>query len=227
MPFVIVTFIGFCLGRLAAGWAATMLVDMNNGELAKCSHCGTLVTGQRRWVTLRAVQCSCDGSVRIRWHSVSAVALSALFAGFTWLLLTMDCQSVHEVRPSGAMIFGRLPFHLTLIFLLWVATLTDLLDYVIPDEVIYAGIAVAVTAAFATGELQMIHIWVNWDEAIDGIKGPYLPEWMKQHQHLHGLAWSLAGLAAGAARALRLRLDPRLRGRQAVRGVRRSLSHLR
>ena len=198
MPLLIATLIGFCLGRLAAGWAAVMLVDMNNGNLAKCSQCGRINSTQQAWITLLPVQCDCDNAVKVRWHTTSAVALSCMFAGFTWLLLTNNCQAVHEVRPDSAMVFGRLPFHLTLIFLLWVATLTDLLDYVIPDEVIYSGIAIAVIAAFTTGELQMIHIWVNWDEAIDGIKGPYLPEWMKHHQHLHGLAWSLAGLTAGA-----------------------------
>ncbi|MCL0324223.1 A24 family peptidase, partial [Escherichia coli] len=29
------------------------------------------------------------------------------------------------------------------------------------------------------------------------IYGPYLPDWMKNHPHLHGLAWSLAGMLAG------------------------------
>ena len=111
----------------------------------------------------------------------------------------MSAQALHEVRPGTPLVFSRLPYHLTLIFLLWVATVTDLLDYVIPDEVIYPGILIAVVGAFAFGELQMIHFWVNWDEAVLSLDGPYLPDWMKRHQHLHGLAWSVAGMATGAS----------------------------
>jgi leader peptidase (prepilin peptidase)/N-methyltransferase len=106
---------------------------------------------------------------------------------------------VSEVRPELSLQASRLPFHLSLIALLWVATLTDLLDYVIPDEVVVTGIVIAVIAAVSTGQLQMIHIWVNWDEVIPGVRGPYLPDWMKEHQHLHGLAWSLAGLLTGGS----------------------------
>lgn len=92
---------------------------------------------------------------------------------------------------------GRLPFHLLLIFLLLVCTITDLIDYVIPDIIVLSGALMAIVAATLSGELQMIHIWVSWDNDLVTLYGPYLPEWMKTHQHLHGLAWSIAGLVTG------------------------------
>lgn len=176
-----------------------MLRDMNSGGLIACGKCGRQVSSTERWLSLRPVRCSCEESTPIRWHLSSTLGLGVLFLVFGILLQEFRCESVHEVRPGSSLLLSRLPFHLTLVFLLWVATVTDLLDYVIPDEVIGLGISVALLAAFGTGELQMIHIWVNWDDAIDGVQGPYLPEWMKNHQHLHGIAWCTAGAVCGAA----------------------------
>lgn len=193
--------IGCLLGRLAAGWSASTLADMNSGGLIRCSACQQTVSAQTRWFSARPVRCDCGQSPTVIWHLASAVALSGLFYVYSRCLLDPDiaCQALHEVRPDGILLAGRLPFHLVFIFLLWVATVTDLLDYVIPDEVIYPGILIAFVAAFAVGELQMIHVWVNWDEAYVSLYGPYLPEWMKRHQHLHGLAWTVAGSLTGAS----------------------------
>lgn len=129
----------------------------------------------------------------------SAFGLGLIFVGYAYLLTDWPaCQGVHEVRPDSSIAETRLPYHLSFIFLMWVALLTDLLDYVIPDEVIYSGLLIGVLFAFLVGELQVIHIWVDWDQALVSVNGPYLPEWMKHHQHWHGLAWSIAGACAGA-----------------------------
>ena len=201
MLFALIILAGCCLGRIAAGWAAVTLVDMNSGGLIRCAGCKQPISRMQRWFSLTPIRCQhsgCQHAAAVYWHLASALALGALFGVFSWLLLSANCQGVHEVRPDMPLAYNRLPFHLTLIFLLWVATLTDLLDYVITDELVYVGIAIAMIAAFATGELQMIHIWVNWDEAVEGLRGPYLPEWMKNHHHLHGIAWSFTGMVTGA-----------------------------
>lgn len=198
MLFAVLTLTGFLLGRLAAGWAAVLLRDMNSGGLITCGSCGQSVPPVQRWLSVSPIRCQC-GAAPVWWPLASAMALAGVFLGFAWLLLNLQSQTVDEVRPDLPLVWSRLPFHLSLITLLWVATLTDLLDYVIPDEVIASGILIALVAAFSTGQLQMIHIWVNWDDVIPGVRGPYLPDWMSQHQHLHGLAWSLAGLACGAS----------------------------
>ncbi len=217
MNLIVIAFIGCLLGRLAAGWAAVMLSDMNSGGLISCQVCGGQVAPFQRWLNPFPIPCGCRSKTVVAWPISSSIGLGAVFAVFAWLLTEMQCQTVHEVRPESALVAGRLPFHLALIFLMWVATLTDLLDYVIPDEVVYSGIAIAIIGAFASGEFQMIHIWVDWDKAIEGVQGPFLPEWMKNHQHLHGLAWSIAGLACGASLTWLIRfLSERILGQPAL-----------
>ena len=44
----------------------------------------------------------------------------------------------------------------------------------------------------------MAHLWVDWNEEIPQIQGPYIPEWIKRHEHWHGLGWSTAGACVGA-----------------------------
>ncbi|MCR9198219.1 MAG: A24 family peptidase [Planctomycetaceae bacterium] len=200
MSFYLCIFLaGLALGRLAAGWAASMLVDMNCGGLRLCQSCRQPMEPVARWLSVRP-RCTACGKRAGWWPVASAFGLGLVFAGYAWLLTDWPaCQGLHEVRPDSSLVRSRLPFHLSLLFLMWVALLTDLLDYVIPDEVIWAGMLIGPLAAFASGELQMIHIWVNWDEALVSLQGPYLPEWMKHHQHWHGLAWSLAGAATGAS----------------------------
>lgn len=178
-----------------------MLADMNSGELLQCSACGADVAPRTRWIRLLPYRCACGKGTIVRWHLASTVALGIFFSAYAWFLLTpgVQCQALHEVRPEMPLLYSRLPFHLTLIFLMWVATVTDLLDYVIPDEVIYPGLLIAVVAAFVVGELQLIHVWVNWDEASVSLSGPYLPQWMKDHHRWHGLAWTTAGSATGAS----------------------------
>lgn len=205
--FSICAICGFVLGRLAAGWSASMLYDMNHGGLMACTKCQYPVGRFRRWLAVPSVKCS-QCRRRQWWPLGSAIGLSTLFVVYAFCLLDplVLGQNVDEVQPGGPLEWDRLPFHLSLIFLLWTATVTDFLDYMIPDEIIYPGIAIALVAATWSGELQMIHIWVNWGEPSIGpngefrpveLYGPYLPNWLSNHQHWHGLAWSLAGLLTG------------------------------
>ncbi len=190
---------GGILGRLAAGWAARTLSDVPSTGLACCRKCEQPCSMFQRWLSPGRICCTgCGHRWAVAWPVGTMVVLALLYAGFAWLLTVAHCQNVVEVQPSTPMHLLRLPFHLAFLFLLTVATLTDLLDYAIPDDVILVGLLTAVIGATVSGDLQMIHIWVNWDAEIAGVHGPYLPEWMKHHQHLHGLAWSLAGMLVGA-----------------------------
>lgn len=196
--------LGWAAGCLAAFLACWLLAEPTAHAVAPwglldCRGCGRTFSRvhQLSGGLLRGgcVQCGLrDG----RWPIVAALATGLLFAAFGWLLLEQGCQTVTEVRPELELWQQRLPVQLLFLFLLVVVTLTDLLDYAVPDLVVGCGTLLAVLLATWSGELQMIHIWVSWDAELVMLYGPYLPEWMKQHQHLHGLAWSTAGLAAGA-----------------------------
>jgi|GEM_PF-526038 len=132
------------------------------------------------------------------WGTVMELATAGLFAGFVVAKLRFDCQAVPEVRPDELWQYGRIVYHLVLVALLVAATGTDFRDYVIPDRIVIPGLCIGIAGAVLSGDLQTIHLWVDWNQEIPGYRGAYIPEWIKDHHHLHGLAWSLAGVAAGA-----------------------------
>jgi leader peptidase (prepilin peptidase)/N-methyltransferase len=133
-----------------------------------------------------------------RWGLLVEMGVGLLFAAFVVAMVQFRCQQTPAVIPSDFWDYGRIVYHLILISLLVAATLTDLRDYVIPDHIIIPGIVIGVAGATLSGELQMMHLWIDWNVEIPGIKGPGFPPWIDAHRHLHGLCWSLAGLAAGA-----------------------------
>ena len=126
------------------------------------------------------------------------VATGVLFAAYVLAAVRLECQRVDEVRPDDFWRFARIIDHLVLITLLVAATVTDLRDYVIPDAITVPGMIVGVVAAVVSGQLQMEHVWVDWNQEVPGIAGPYIPAWLDAHRHWHGLAWSVAGGLAGA-----------------------------
>ncbi|MCH2201311.1 MAG: A24 family peptidase [Fuerstiella sp.] len=192
-------FSGFVLGRIAAGWATHVLTGNSSTKLDRCERCQAPCSIRQRWLGMGAVRCKvCGTRWTVRWPVVSSLLVAMLVTVYAWLLTGLDCQKIAEVQPATAMHLLRLPYHLVFLFLLTVTVLTDLLDYVIPDNVIMLGIFAAVAGATVSGDLQIIHVWVNWDAQVPGLHGPYLPEWMKNHHHLHGLAWSLGGMIVGA-----------------------------
>jgi leader peptidase (prepilin peptidase) / N-methyltransferase len=128
--------------------------------------------------------------------------LASILAGVLSLLLCAalqiwGVQSIAEVRPTPFWQDGRALYQCILLALLVAATCTDLDDYYIPDVITVPGILMGIGLAVISGDLQVSHVWVDWNQAIPQIRGPYLPAWLSTHPHLHGLAWSLAGLGAG------------------------------
>jgi leader peptidase (prepilin peptidase) / N-methyltransferase len=126
------------------------------------------------------------------------IATGLLFAAYVLAAVRLQCQHVPEVQPDDAWRVGRIYFHLVLITLLVTATLTDLRKYAIPDLVTLGGMLIGILAATLSGQLQMEHVWVDWNQEVPGISGPYIPEWLDADRHWHGFAWSLAGALAGA-----------------------------
>jgi len=126
------------------------------------------------------------------------VATGLLFAAYVLAAARLECQQVAEVRPDDFWRSVRIADHLVLLTLLVAATATDLRDYVIPDWITVPGMIFGVSAAVLSGQLQIEHIWVDWNQEVPGIAGPYIPDWLDAHRHWHGLAWSVAGGLVGA-----------------------------
>ncbi len=137
-------------------------------------------------------------------------------AGFTLAMLVWDCQKAEMVRPDPLWQSGRIVYHAILLWLLLAATITDLRDYVIPDQITIPGVLLGVGLATASGDLQMMHLWMDWNQE-NFLEGAYIPKWIKEHHHWHGLAWSLAGLIMGAGITWLVRLTSWvILGRQAL-----------
>ena len=151
-------------------------------------------------VVARWVNRLCEAPPRRAETSVTALLTAGLFALATFLIVFLEAQHVDQVNPDVVWRFGRLIAHLGLLTLLIAATATDLREYIIPDQITIPGIVLGVLLATASGDVQLIHVWINWnlDPEIIRLYGPEIPDWLQPHPHWHGLAWSLAGLVTGA-----------------------------
>ncbi len=150
---------------------------------------------ERRLLELPAVD------TRLRWLRGASIvlAIALLFGFFHWASLERACLETAEVQPSGLGRTWRLGYHLILVSLLVLATAIDFDCYMIPDLITFPGMLVGVAGAAIIGEVQVCHLWVDWTVAIPQLRGPYIPPWYDAYRLWHGLAWSLAGLATGAA----------------------------
>jgi leader peptidase (prepilin peptidase) / N-methyltransferase len=163
--------------------------SFSTGILPRLPLFGGLLVSQR---------CVYRGENIARAGLLTELTTGLLFAGFTWSMMVPRCQSITEVRPDEIWWYGRILYHLVLLALLITATGTDLRDYMIPDQITFAGIAIAVVGATWSGDLQMVHFWIDAHQEVPGIQAAYIPEWIGQHPHWHGLVVSLTGLVAGA-----------------------------
>jgi len=120
-----------------------------------------------------------------------------VFEAYFLAAFSVDCLNIPEVRPDPFSIYLRAAGHLALLTLLLAATSTDLRDYIIPDQITLPGTILGVILATASGDTQIVHLWVDWNHPLVGISGPEIPSWIAEHRHLHGLAWSVCGILAG------------------------------
>lgn len=147
----------------------------------------------------------CDEDNR-GWSSCFGLIGAAIGTGFTWLYLRLQCQETPMVRPDQLWWYWRIGFHLVLIAVLIAATATDLRCYLIPDMLTLPWILFALVVATAAGDLQVQHLWIDWNLEIPQLQEAFVPKWIKHHPHLHGLAWSIAGALVGAGAIWAIRL---------------------
>ncbi|MBS0266534.1 MAG: prepilin peptidase [Planctomycetes bacterium] len=160
--------LGLAVGFLVARWSARMVVRESQGE--------------------RHIP---------RWARTTVIlVMGALYAIVVVAVMDGRCQWITE---GGSIDWGhwRLLYHYTLIAFLVAATTVDFDQYLIPDEITGPGVLIGIIAAAGVSNMQMMQVWVDWNQA-HPITGPYIPQWIKDHPHLHGLAFSVAGMVTGA-----------------------------
>lgn len=116
-------------------------------------------------------------------------------------VLGFESQHTPVVLPSEIGRNWRVIYHLSLIALLFMVTATDVRSYFILEWTCWLGIAIGILGATASGEFQLVHVWIDWNQEQPQLSGPYIPDWLANHQHLHGLAWSVAGMLTGVVLA--------------------------
>lgn len=131
-------------------------------------------------------------------RAVASLGTATLFVMFVWGFVAGRAQEIPDVQPSEFGRFCQILFQLALISLLVAVTITDIWDYIIPDHIIFVGIAIGLGGHLLSGELQIQHIWVDWNAEVEGISGQYFPPWIDRYRHLHGLVVGLTGLFVGA-----------------------------
>ncbi|HVV99537.1 MAG TPA: prepilin peptidase [Planctomycetaceae bacterium] len=150
------------------------------------------------------------------WRSVYALATAVAFAVFGLGVARGNWQMVSE-GGDIAWMHWRILYHLLLLTLLAAATLIDFRQYIIPDEITVPGTICGVLLAAIGGHFHLVPFWVDWSHPFVNLYGPYIPDWIKDHAHLHGLAWSVVGMLAGGGIVWIVRwISSRILGQEAI-----------
>jgi leader peptidase (prepilin peptidase) / N-methyltransferase len=138
------------------------------------------------------------------------IACGLLGAGLAYTVFVLKGQQTPEVQPSAIGQSLRLAYHLLLIGFIAIAIIVDLDCYLIPDSITFAGTILGIGLAVAWPEMQLVHLWVDWNEQIPYLQGPYIPAWLDQYRTLHALSWTLTGALVGAGLTLIVRFISQL-----------------
>lgn len=136
----------------------------------------------------------------VRWTTrlLTALLTGVIFAAYFQAVFVFQMHSTDEVRPDLMWKYGRAAGHLLLLTLLIAATVTDFREYIIPDQITLPGMATGIILATVSGDTQLMHFWVDWNQAVLDLRGPFIPQWIASYTHWHGFVWSTTGLVAGA-----------------------------
>lgn len=158
---------------------------------------GGVVAAVVCWLMTKPALTTCEVAPG-RWPLITTLTGLILGAALAWCIETLNCQQTPVVRPDPIWQDLRMLSHCLCLGLLIVVTATDLASLYIPNFVVHFGLLFAISAATISGQLQLEHLWVDWNEEIPQISGPYIPEWIRQSQHWHGLGWSVVGALVSA-----------------------------
>lgn len=190
----IVAVAGGVLGTLLWRWAVALVPLPSDPDRS---------TTPRMWPV--PIAGSLAGLSKPAWRRFAAGRLACeagtaiVMCLLVWFLVAYQCQHTAMVTPSAGGRFWRIVFQLVLVVFLVAATVTDLRDYLIPDAIVVPGAIIGLVGQFASrGEIQIQHIWIDWNAEVPGLKGAWFPPWIDEYRHLHGLSVGIAGMLTGA-----------------------------
>ena len=181
---------GILASRASTHWIERMARDEAIFAPARCARCGKSNHWLWWWPSCRGCQASRTGE--LLW----GLLVCGMFMAHVYLLTRWECQALVDAGSIN-WIHWRVLSQGWLLFLLLTATGIDFREYLIPDEITILGMLSGVVLATAIGHLQIVPVWIDWNQEVPGLSGPFVPEWIKHHPHWHGLAWSLTGLLVG------------------------------
>lgn len=102
-------------------------------------------------------------SAGMKWpRRLMMTGLYVTLCGGLFLVVSAGGQATPEVQPSPWGLGLRRYYHQMLIGLILVATVVDWDGYIIPDQITFPGMLAGLCGAFLGGEMQLIHLWVDW-----------------------------------------------------------------
>jgi leader peptidase (prepilin peptidase)/N-methyltransferase len=210
--------VGWLVSLWCWHWINCLIWERSIWTFRLCPHCGRQRPNQifpNASILLRRPICPACGTKQSS-HLLGSFAVALLFATFAWCVGKGRCQSLTE-GGSIDWIHWRILYHLSLVTLLIVATSVDFRAYIIPDSITITGVILGILGAVWFGNLQLIPVWIDANLEIPRIEGPYIPLWIKEHGHWHGLAWSITGLVAGGGLTWLVReISSRILGQEAL-----------
>jgi leader peptidase (prepilin peptidase)/N-methyltransferase len=211
--------LGWLISRWCWHWIDCLTWERSVWTFRLCPACGKQQPKQpisnRMLGFVKGQKCPTCGATQ-PCYLLGSLIVTLLFAAFAWSVGKGQCQSLTE-GGSVDWIHWRILYHLTLITLLIVATGVDFRVYLIPDSITIPGMILGIAGAMWFANLQLIPVWINANLEVPRLEGPYIPIWIKQHGHWHGLVWSLTGLVTGAGLTWLVReISSRILGQEAM-----------
>ncbi|MBI5760805.1 MAG: prepilin peptidase [Planctomycetales bacterium] len=200
LPLTVWSAIGLVVGNVLTTCVRRLPRGERLRDAAHCDHCHVRLPIRDRVPVLsyllRRGKCrDCGQPIGVGVLLVEA-GTALLFASL-WLAVVQFGSQTFNEGGHRDWIHWRVISQSVLIALLVVATAIDFELYLIPDQITVVGTLFGVALATMIGNLQILPLWVDWNDLLVNIHGPYIPDWIKQHWYAHGLAWSLTGVVTG------------------------------
>lgn len=195
--FVVGIFVGSLLANYCAHWSQSPTLWIT-AHCRQCGHHRHFVERLPLFGYLFYRRCPhCDN--RAGWGTFLTELVTGLcFPALVIAVIHTTAQNLDEEGLTRLLwVHWRILFQLTLVSLLIAATAIDFEQYLIPDRITVTGMAIGTVGATAINYLYIVPVWIDWNDFVPRLRDPFIPTWIFEHPHWHGLVWSVTGLIVG------------------------------